>query len=185
MCRRVNEVLDAVHEHRAGNPGHVQQALQTQYAIAMAVQQHRHPYSGHGHWTESASGENSAQAAHASVRGGLSLHSGRCKDLTAGSDSRPGRTPPPEVVGDLVEGAEPHPRVGGDVLVDPFQHQQHLGPPGDVGMDGGCTCRAPRSPARGSWRWGSRASSRASRSRGRRRQPGGTGRGRSPPNGRG
>ena len=34
---RVNEVLDAIDQHRAGNPGHVQQPLHPQHAIAVTV----------------------------------------------------------------------------------------------------------------------------------------------------
>src|SRR5688500_780865 len=41
-----------------------------------------------------------------------------------------------EVVGDLVEGGELHPRMPHDVVEQPLEHQQHLRPPGYVGMDG-------------------------------------------------
>ena len=45
---RVNEVPDAVHEHRAGDPRHVQQPLDPQHPIPVAVQQHRHPHPERG-----------------------------------------------------------------------------------------------------------------------------------------
>src|ERR1700733_12955353 len=41
-----------------------------------------------------------------------------------------------EIVGDLVEGAELHARMLRDIVEHTLQHQQHLRPPRDVGMNG-------------------------------------------------
>src|SRR5918993_5306762 len=42
----------------------------------------------------------------------------------------------PEIGGDLRKRRPAHPLVPGDVVDEALQHEQHLGPPGDIGVDG-------------------------------------------------
>src|SRR5690625_1115122 len=50
--------------------------------------------------------------------------------------SAPEGHPPAEVVGHVREGQPLHPAVPADVVEDALEHEQHLRPAGDVGVDG-------------------------------------------------